>query len=87
MEYYDLYISIAAFSLSTLLIGFFAGMKIRSNGILVGPIFSFPFITLITLCSISLNSFSMDLNCLFGVIAMIICACLGGVFAVNKRLK
>lgn len=84
---YDIIVSLAAFSLVTVSVGYFSGIKIRSKGMVIGLLFSLPIITLVTMTSLIFNNFKADINIVYSIVSMLISSSVGGILAVNKRLK
>ena len=84
---YDFLISLIIFAIASFGTGFFAGLKLRQNGLLVGIIYSLPMNFTVLLISLIINKFSFDLNLAISAIILILSAAIGGILAVNKRLR
>ena len=84
---YDYIFSVALFLISSFITGFFAGMKIRENGLLVGSLYALPMNIVTLLISVIMNSFNISFNLLITAIMLILFSGIGGIFAVNKRLR
>ena len=84
---YDSIIIISVMSLAALITGYYAGMKIRSNGLVIGVIYSLPVNALLLLISLISGNFQIGANFFISLFALIISSAIGGIIAVNKRLK
>ena len=84
---YDLICSLFSFALSSFIVGFYTGSKLKQNGLLSGIIYSAPINTLIVLISLIYSEFKVDINIIITVIALVLASAVGGVVAVNKRRK
>ena len=84
---YDYIFSIVTFAVSSFAVGFFAGIKIRKNGLVIGILYALPMNVIIALISLILNNFSLGINMIITLIILSIAAGIGGILAVNKRLK
>ncbi len=84
---YAFYVCIFAFASSAFVCSMYAGYKIHKNGISVGFLFCLPFNTIVTLASITLNSFKADLTAIISFFILIVTSMLGGIFSVNIRIK
>lgn len=83
----DSVIIISVMSLASLITGFYAGMKIRSNGLIVGVIYALPVNALLLIISLISGNFAIGINFFISLFALIISSAVGGIIAVNKRLK
>ena len=84
---YDYIISLVLFAISSFAIGFFTGIKLRQNGLLMGIVYSLPINILVLIVSLILNDFIFSFNILITLAVLIAFAGVGGVLAVNKRLR
>ena len=84
---YDYIISLVLFAISSFLVGFFIGIKLRQNGLLMGIVYSLPINILVLIVSLILNDFIFSFNILIALAVLIAFAGVGGVLAVNKRLR
>ena len=84
---YDLLYSLLSFGLASFAVGFFIGRKLRQNGMLAGVIYSLPLNTLVVLLSLIFSDFTVDLNIAITAIVLLVTAGVGGIVAVNSRLK
>lgn len=83
----DSVIIISVMSFASLITGFYAGMKIRSNGLVVGIIYSLPINALVLIISLIAGNFAIGINFFVSLFALVISSAIGGIIAVNKRLK
>ena len=67
--------------------GFYAGMKLKQNGLVTALLFSIPTTMIVLLISISINNFHIDLTLLFTAIIMLCGGMLGGITSVNTNVK
>ena len=81
------YAAIAAFAASSFICGYYSGYKIHKNGIFVGLLFGLPANLLVSIISIIVNSFKIDLTAVISFAILLICSMLGGVLSVNTKLK
>ncbi len=84
---YDYIYSLSLFAVSSLLTGFFAGMKLREKGLVVGVLYTLPLNAIITLISLVFSDFSVGINFAVTVTVLVISGSIGGILAVNKRLS
>lgn len=84
---YDYIFSLIIFTLSSLSSGFFAGLKLRQNGLIAGVLFSLPMNIIIMLVSAILRDFSVDFNMILTGVILLVSSGAGGILAVNKRLR
>ena len=84
---YDYIISIIIFAVASFLTGFFSGIKLRQNGLLSGIIYSLPMNFAVILTSLIMSKFSVGINIAITAVVLIISAGIGGILAVNKRLR
>ena len=84
---YDYIISLVLFAISSFLVGFSIGIKLRQNGLLMGIVYSLPINILVLIVSLILNDFIFSFNILIALAVLIAFAGVGGVLAVNKRLR
>ena len=84
---YDYFISIIIFAIASFLTGFFSGIKLRQNGLLSGIIYSLPMNFAVILTSLIMSKFSVGINIAITATVLIISAGIGGILAVNKRLR
>ncbi len=82
---YDYYISLISFSAASFVSGFFAGNKLRKNGLAVGAIYSLPLNIIVILASLAVNRFAININLAITALALLAASATGGVLAVNKR--
>ena len=67
--------------------GFYAGMKLKQNGLVTALLFSIPTTMIVLLISISINNFHIDLTLIFTAIIMLCGGMLGGITSVNTNVK
>lgn len=84
---YDYIFTVIIFSLGSLSVGFFSGMLLRRNGLLSGILNSLPLNIIVILISLFINQFNFSINLLITAIALLLSAGIGGILAVNKRLR
>ena len=84
---YDLLCALLSFTLGSFIVGFYTGNKLKQNGLLAGIIYSAPINTLVVLAALLYSDFSVNLNMVITIIALIASAAIGGVVAVNRRRK
>jgi putative membrane protein (TIGR04086 family) len=83
----DYLFSIVLFSVCSMLTGFYAGIKKRENGLLVGIIYTLPLNAIVVLISLFYNSFAIGVNLAVTIVVLMISGAIGGILAVNKRLR
>ncbi|MBQ3136087.1 MAG: TIGR04086 family membrane protein [Clostridia bacterium] len=81
------YVSLGYLSVSSFASGFVAGFKERKKGIICGMLSALPFLLIICILSIILNKFDIDYNLIISIIAALIFSAVGGIVAVNIKLK
>ena len=84
---YDFISALLSFALSSFVVGFYIGRKLRQNGLLAGIIYSLPINTSVILVSLIFSDFAVDFNIVITAIVLLVTAGVGGVVAVNSRLK
>lgn len=84
---YDYIFSLVLFAACSLISGFFAGMKIREKGLIVGVLYTLPANLIVALISLLLNDFNIGINLLITFTVLILAGGIGGILAVNKRLS
>ena len=84
---YDYYYTLAVFLLGSFLLGGYAGIKLRENGLLNGVIYALPMNVLTVLISLIFADFKADFHTIITVILLILSSAFGGVIAVNKRRR
>lgn len=84
---YDTIVSLGTFSLCSFFTALFAGLKIREKGLLVGVIYTLPLNTLTMLISLIFTDFKVDYKLLLTAVFLVLSAALGGITAVNLRLR
>ena len=84
---YDYIFSLSLFAVCSLLTGFFAGMRIREKGLIVGALYTLPLNATVAFISCILNDFSVGINLAITLIVLISAGGIGGILAVNKRLS
>ena len=84
---YDYIISLVLFTASSFVVGYYTGIKLRRNGLLMGILYSLPINILVLIISLILDDFIFSFNILISLAVLIAFAGIGGVLAVNKRLR
>lgn len=84
---YDYVYSLVLLTLCSFLTGFYAGLKLRENGLLVGILYALPMNVLTILISAVLCDFDIGLNTIISAVVLIVASGIGGIFAVNKRIR
>ena len=84
---YDYIVTLVLFSASSFLVGFFTGVKLRQNGLIMGIIYSLPLNVILIVISLILNDFALSFNMLISLLVLTTFSGIGGVLAVNKRLR
>lgn len=84
---YDYIVTLVLFSASSFLVGFFTGVKLRQNGLIMGIIYSLPLNVIFIVISLILNDFALSFNMLISLLVLTTFSGIGGVLAVNKRLR
>ena len=84
---YDFIFSLAIFFVGSLSTGFFAGLKLRHNGLLTGILFSLPMNIITMLISFISSDFSFGYNMALTAVVLLVSAGIGGILAVNKRVR
>ena len=84
---YDFIVSLVIFTISSFVVGFFTGIKLRRNGLVMGIIYSLPLNLTIIIISLIINDFAFSFNMLISLFVLTTFAGVGGVLAVNKRLR
>ncbi len=82
---YDYYISLLSFAAASFATGFFAGNKLRKNGLAVGVLYSLPINIIVVLISLIINGFIPTVYLAITALALLAASAVGGVLAVNKR--
>ena len=83
----DYLISLIIFAVSSFSAGFFTGIKIRQKGLLTAIIYSLPINISVIIISLFINDFSFNFNALISLSVLTAFAGIGGILAVNKRLR
>lgn len=81
------YIAISAFSITSFIGGYYSGYKIHENGMVTGLLFCLPLNIIISLISLTVNSFKADITFFISLAILLICSMLGGILSVNTRMK
>ncbi len=84
---YDFFSALLCFALGSFMVGFYIGRKLRQNGLLAGIVYSSPINTSVILVSLIFSDFAVDFNIVITAIVLLVTAGVGGVVAVNSRLK
>ena len=84
---YDFIFTLIVFAICSLITGFYTGLKLRQNGLVSGVIYTLPINAVTILISLILCDFNVSINTLITAIVLIITSAIGGIFAVNKRLR
>lgn len=82
---YDFYFSLIIFLICSFVTGFYAGIKIRQNGLLVGVIYSLPMNALVLIISLIFADFKVDFTLFITAAVLLLSSAAGGIVAVNKR--
>lgn len=83
----DYIFSLLLFAVCSLATGFFAGIKRRENGLIIGGLSALPLNSAVVILSLIFNSFSVDSNIIITVLVLIAASGAGGILAVNKRIR
>ena len=84
---YEYIYSLGMFAVSSLSVGFYSGLKLRQNGLVSGVIYSLPLNLIIILISLIINEFTIGMNLIITSAVLLLSAGIGGILAVNKRLR
>ena len=84
---YDYIFSLIIFAISSFAVGFFSGIKIRKNGLVIGVVYTMPMNIIISLISLILNDFTVGISLPLTLIILCLSGAVGGIFAVNKRIR
>ena len=84
---YDYIVSLIIFAVASFLTGYFAGIKLRKNGLLFGVIYALPMNIVIIIISLILGGFTFGINLIITAIVLIAVSGIGGILAVNKRIR
>ena len=84
---FDFICALLCFALSSFIVGFYIGRKLRQKGLLAGIIYSLPINTSVILISLIFSNFTFDLNIVITAIILLVSAGVGGIVSVNSRLK
>lgn len=84
---YDYVSSLIIFALGSFITGYFAGIKLRKNGLLSGIIYALPMNLAVILISLIFGRFTFGINLIITAIVLISVSGLGGILAVNKRFR
>ena len=84
---YDFLCALVCFAISNFLVGFYTGLKSRQNGLLYGVIYSLPTNVIVILISLILSNFNVSMNIAITALVLPLCAGIGGIVAVNSRLR
>ncbi len=82
-----LYVSLAFIGISSFVSGCAAGFRERRKGIICGIVSVLPLNTLLLVFSLIFNSFKTDISMMITFLTGILTAALGGIIAVNVRLR
>ncbi len=82
---YDYYFSVLIFMLCSFITGFYAGNKLRQNGLIAGIVYSIPMNTLTMLISLFFADFKADATIIISALLLFLSSAVGGIIAVNKR--
>lgn len=82
---YDYYFSVLIFMLCSFITGFYAGNKLRQNGLIAGIVYSIPMNTLTMLISSFFADFKADATIIISALLLFLSSAVGGIIAVNKR--
>lgn len=83
----DYIFSLLLFAVCSFATGFFAGIKRRENGLIIGVLSASPLNSAVVILSLIFNSFSVDSNIIITVLVLIAASGAGGILAVNKRIR
>ena len=83
----DYIFSLLLFAVCSFTTGFFAGIKRRENGLIIGVLSALPLNSAVVILSLIFNSFSVDSNIIITVLVLIAASGAGGILAVNKRIR
>lgn len=84
---YDYIFSLCSFVLCSFATGFFAGIKLRQNGMVSGILFSLPMNVIVVLISLFFTDFKVDYTLAVTITLLILASAIGGILAVNKRRR
>lgn len=84
---YTYYVSLALFSVSSFLVGFISGTKIRQNGLVTGVLHALPMNLLLLVTSLVFNGFKADYSALISAVVMILASAVGGIVSVNIKVR
>ncbi len=82
-----LYIALAFTGLASFISGCIAGFKERRKGIICGIVNVLPFNVVLLIISLVFNGFQADISLLISLITGLLAAAVGGIVAVNIRVK
>lgn len=84
---FDFVFALISFIITSFTVGFYVGRKLKQKGMIAGVIYSLPINTLVVLVSLIFSDFNADGNLFITVCSLIVSAGIGGIVAVNSRLK
>lgn len=84
-EKYNYLFALIIFALSSFSTGFYAGIKKRQNGLIVGIIYCLPINIIVLIISALICNFKVDFTLIISAAVLLLSAAIGGVLAVNKR--
>ena len=84
---FDYIFSLIIFALSSLIAGFYSGIKYRRNGLLNGILTSLPSNIIIIIISLILGEFRVDINLAITLVVLVAASGIGGILAVNMRTR
>ena len=84
---FDFIFTLISFAFCSFTTGFYAGLKIRQNGIASGIIYALPMNVIVILISLVFADFEVDYILAVTVAILLISSAVGGILAVNKRRR
>ena len=84
---YEYIYSLIMFAVSSFSVGFYSGLKLRQDGLVSGVIYSLPLNIIIILISLIINEFTVGMSLIITSAVLLLSAGIGGILAVNKRLR
>ncbi len=67
--------------------GYYSGRKFRKNGIVIGIIYNLPFILILVITALAINTFLFDSRLIITLVSLLLFSALGGIVSVNTRKK
>ena len=84
---YDYYISLALFSCSSFIAGYYGGFLQKSKGLFAGILYALPLNIILLLISLIITHLKTDMNIFITAVILVVFSGIGGILSVNKRRR